>query len=186
MHIYHDLVEMHDCLYFNDSQIYFWLSVFQNLWAVKSWNIAPLKMHLLTKLQILKQALGLQHKFDSCLKSCAISSILLQKYACLETLNIRILLNTIYCADEKGKTISWTIWNDKFCALSSYDTITRTTPNLSNFSKKALVSCWLNFTIVKLYFTCFSIVTCLLRVKLWVIASQKHWQQVCDTVFLEI
>ena len=28
--------------------------------------------------------------------------------------------------------------------------------------------------------------TCLLSVKLWIIASQKHWQRVCDIVFLEI
>ena len=143
IHIYHDLVEMHDCLYFNDSQIYFWLSVFQNLCAVKYWNIAPLKMHLLTKLQILKQALGLQHKFDSCLKSCAISSILLQKYPFLETLHIRILLYTIYWFKKRFEarryqTIYWTIWNDNSSTLSSYVTIARRTkPNLGNFSKKA-------------------------------------------------
>ena len=28
--------------------------------------------------------------------------------------------------------------------------------------------------------------TCLSSVKLWIIASQKHWQRVCDIVFLEI
>ena len=97
----------------------------------------------LKKLQILKQALSLRHILGSCLKSCAISSILLQKYPFLETLYIRILLYTIYWFKKRFEarrcqTIYWTIWNDNSSTLSSYVTIARRTkPNLSNFSKKS-------------------------------------------------